>query len=95
MLLMCYLSHAHVTLKKCINIIINVACRYVLVKVHRGEFNAVHRHCPQKMLQSPYFFFDVIYLHNGADEHGDEGSWKVGDGDLQAPPRPFMLPCEL
>ncbi|KAJ0065751.1 hypothetical protein NL108_017796, partial [Boleophthalmus pectinirostris] len=29
-----------------------------------------------KMLQSPYFFFDVVYLHNGMDEHGDETSWR-------------------
>ncbi|XP_041086960.1 BRISC and BRCA1-A complex member 1-like [Polyodon spathula] len=29
-----------------------------------------------KMLQSPYFFFDVVYLHNGAEEQGEESSWK-------------------
>ncbi|KAL2090334.1 hypothetical protein ACEWY4_015022 [Coilia grayii] len=29
-----------------------------------------------KMLQSPYFFFDVVYLHNGADEQGEESSWR-------------------
>ncbi|KAJ0032762.1 hypothetical protein NQD34_002843 [Periophthalmus magnuspinnatus] len=29
-----------------------------------------------KMLQSPYFFFDVVYLHNGMDEQGDETSWR-------------------
>lgn len=29
-----------------------------------------------KMLQSPYFFFDVVYLHNGVDEQGDETSWR-------------------
>ncbi|CAL9696466.1 unnamed protein product [Knipowitschia caucasica] len=29
-----------------------------------------------KMLQSPYFFFDVVYLHNGMDEQGDESSWR-------------------
>lgn len=32
---------------------------------------------PQKMLQSPYFFFDVVYLHNGVEEQGDETSWRV------------------
>lgn len=31
----------------------------------------------QKMLRSPYFFFDVIYLHNGADEQMDDSSWRV------------------
>lgn len=31
----------------------------------------------QKMLQSPYFFFDVVYLHNGVEEQGDETSWRV------------------
>uniref|UniRef100_A0A3Q2DH91 BRISC and BRCA1-A complex member 1 n=1 Tax=Cyprinodon variegatus TaxID=28743 RepID=A0A3Q2DH91_CYPVA len=29
-----------------------------------------------KMLQSPYFFFDVVYLHNGMEEQGDETSWR-------------------
>ncbi|XP_034036022.1 BRISC and BRCA1-A complex member 1 [Thalassophryne amazonica] len=29
-----------------------------------------------KMLQSPYFFFDVVYLHNGTEEQGDETSWR-------------------
>ncbi|XP_034738070.1 BRISC and BRCA1-A complex member 1 [Etheostoma cragini] len=29
-----------------------------------------------KMLQSPYFFFDVVYLHNGAEEQGDDTSWR-------------------
>ncbi|XP_028672409.2 BRISC and BRCA1-A complex member 1 [Erpetoichthys calabaricus] len=29
-----------------------------------------------KMLQSPYFFFDIIYLHNGVDEQVDESSSK-------------------
>lgn len=33
----------------------------------------------QKMLQSPYFFFDVVYLHNGVEEQGDETSWKVSE----------------
>lgn len=31
----------------------------------------------QKMLRSPYFFFDVIYLHNGADEQMEDSSWRV------------------
>lgn len=31
------------------------------------------------MLQSPYFFFDVIYLHNGVEEQGDETSWRVSE----------------
>lgn len=35
---------------------------------------------PQKMLQCPYFFFDVVYIHNGAEEKEDETSWKVSAG---------------
>ncbi|XP_028301470.1 BRISC and BRCA1-A complex member 1 [Gouania willdenowi] len=29
-----------------------------------------------KMLQSPYFFFDVVYLHNGAEEHANDTHWR-------------------
>ncbi|XP_016143638.1 BRISC and BRCA1-A complex member 1-like [Sinocyclocheilus grahami] len=29
-----------------------------------------------KMLQSPYFFFDVVYLHNGTEEQTEDTSWK-------------------
>ncbi|XP_043946573.1 BRISC and BRCA1-A complex member 1 isoform X2 [Protopterus annectens] len=29
-----------------------------------------------KILQSAYFFFDVIYIHNGAEEKDEEVSWK-------------------
>ncbi|NXD04794.1 BABA1 protein, partial [Certhia familiaris] len=29
----------------------------------------------KKLLQCPYFFFDVVYIHNGLDEKDDE-SWK-------------------
>ncbi|KAM4883783.1 BRISC and BRCA1-A complex member 1 isoform 2-T2 [Sylvia borin] len=29
-----------------------------------------------KLLQCPYFFFDVVYIHNGLDEKEDESSWK-------------------
>lgn len=31
----------------------------------------------QKMLQSPYFFFDVVYLHNGVEDQAEETSWRV------------------
>lgn len=31
------------------------------------------------MLQSPYFFFDVVYLHNGGEDQGDETSWRVSE----------------
>ena len=31
----------------------------------------------QKMFQCPYFFFDVAYIHNSADEKEEEMSWKV------------------
>jgi hypothetical protein len=27
------------------------------------------------MLQSPYFFLDVVYLHNGAED--SDSSWRV------------------
>ncbi|NWY58984.1 BABA1 protein, partial [Chionis minor] len=30
----------------------------------------------KKMLQCPYFFFDVVYIHNGVEEKEDETSWK-------------------
>uniref|UniRef100_A0A8C3N9Z0 Uncharacterized protein n=1 Tax=Geospiza parvula TaxID=87175 RepID=A0A8C3N9Z0_GEOPR len=30
----------------------------------------------KKLLQCPYFFFDVVYIHNGVDEKEDESSWK-------------------
>ncbi|XP_062366015.1 BRISC and BRCA1-A complex member 1 isoform X3 [Cinclus cinclus] len=30
----------------------------------------------KKLLQCPYFFFDVVYIHNGQDDKEDEGSWK-------------------
>ncbi|XP_006017599.1 BRISC and BRCA1-A complex member 1 [Alligator sinensis] len=30
----------------------------------------------KKMLQCPYFFFDVVYIHNGAEDKEDEMSWK-------------------
>ncbi|KAK7119769.1 hypothetical protein R3I94_021566 [Phoxinus phoxinus] len=30
----------------------------------------------KKMLQSPYFFFDVVYLHNGTEEPTEDASWK-------------------
>lgn len=50
------------------------------------------------MLQCPYFFFDVVYIHNGAEEKEDETSWKVcveragGDGAVPPPP-PLPTPC--
>ncbi|XP_068958178.1 BRISC and BRCA1-A complex member 1 isoform X2 [Petaurus breviceps papuanus] len=30
----------------------------------------------KKMLQCPYFFFDVVYIHNGTEEKEEETSWK-------------------
>ncbi|XP_060243393.1 BRISC and BRCA1-A complex member 1 isoform X3 [Meriones unguiculatus] len=30
----------------------------------------------KKMFQCPYFFFDIVYIHNGAEEKEDEMSWK-------------------
>lgn len=31
----------------------------------------------QRMFQCPYFFFDVVYIHNGTEEKEEEASWKV------------------
>ncbi|NWQ88793.1 BABA1 protein, partial [Burhinus bistriatus] len=41
----------------------------------------------KKMLQCPYFFFDVVYIHNGAEEKEDETSWKVNAGRGMRPLR--------
>ncbi|XP_054529104.1 BRISC and BRCA1-A complex member 1 isoform X5 [Pan troglodytes] len=30
----------------------------------------------KKMFQCPYFFFDVVYIHNGTEEKEEEMSWK-------------------
>uniref|UniRef100_A0A4X1UHN4 BRISC and BRCA1-A complex member 1 n=1 Tax=Sus scrofa TaxID=9823 RepID=A0A4X1UHN4_PIG len=30
----------------------------------------------KKMFQCPYFFFDVVYIHSGAEEKEEEMSWK-------------------
>ncbi|XP_041912341.1 BRISC and BRCA1-A complex member 1 [Alosa sapidissima] len=43
---------------------------------HAGQLQFNPSDAVSKMLQSPYFFFDVVYLHNGADEQGDESSWR-------------------
>ncbi|KAG9350722.1 hypothetical protein JZ751_024611 [Albula glossodonta] len=43
---------------------------------HAGQLQFNPSEAVSKMLQSPYFFFDVVYLHNGAEEQGDESSWK-------------------
>ncbi|KAJ8408306.1 hypothetical protein AAFF_G00257200 [Aldrovandia affinis] len=43
---------------------------------HAGLLQFNPSEAVSKMLQSPYFFFDVVYLHNGAEEQGDESSWK-------------------
>lgn len=34
-------------------------------------------HSLQKMLQCPYFFFDIVCIHNGTEEKEDERRWKV------------------
>lgn len=31
------------------------------------------------MLQCPYFFFDIVCIHNGTEEKEDERRWKVRD----------------
>lgn len=43
---------------------------------HAGPLQFNPSEAFSKMLQSPYFFFDVVYLHNGMDEQGDETSWR-------------------
>ncbi|XP_072245281.1 BRISC and BRCA1-A complex member 1 [Leuresthes tenuis] len=43
---------------------------------HAGPLQFSPSEAVSKMLQSPYFFFDVVYLHNGVEEQGDETSWR-------------------
>ncbi|XP_040897250.1 BRISC and BRCA1-A complex member 1 isoform X2 [Toxotes jaculatrix] len=43
---------------------------------HAGQLQFNPSEAVSKMLQSPYFFFDVVYLHNGVEEQGDEMSWR-------------------
>ncbi|XP_040040027.2 BRISC and BRCA1-A complex member 1 [Gasterosteus aculeatus] len=43
---------------------------------HAGQLQFSPSEAVGKMLQSPYFFFDVVYLHNGMEEQGDETSWR-------------------
>ncbi|KAM6921392.1 BRISC and BRCA1-A complex member 1 [Xenentodon cancila] len=43
---------------------------------HAGPLQFNPSEAVGKMLQSPYFFFDVVYLHNGVEEQGDETSWR-------------------
>lgn len=43
---------------------------------HAGQLQFNPSETVSKMLQSPYFFFDVVYLHNGVEEQGDETSWR-------------------
>ncbi|XP_037104547.1 BRISC and BRCA1-A complex member 1 [Syngnathus acus] len=43
---------------------------------HAGQLQLNPSEAVSKMLQSPYFFFDVVYLHNGAEEHGEDTSWR-------------------
>ncbi|KAM8888757.1 BRISC and BRCA1-A complex member 1 [Synchiropus picturatus] len=43
---------------------------------HAGTLQFNPSEAVNKMLQSPYFYFDVVYLHNGVDDQGDETSWR-------------------
>ncbi|XP_054645733.1 BRISC and BRCA1-A complex member 1 [Dunckerocampus dactyliophorus] len=43
---------------------------------HAGQLQLNPSEAVSKMLQSPYFFFDVVYLHNGAEDQGEETSWR-------------------
>lgn len=60
-----------------------LVCFWLVSAVHRLLIEVKSLACscvlPQKMLQSPYFFFDVVYLHNGVEEQGDETSWRVSE----------------
>ncbi|XP_043108796.1 BRISC and BRCA1-A complex member 1 [Puntigrus tetrazona] len=43
---------------------------------HAGMLQFNPSDAAKKMLQSPYFFFDVVYLHNGTEEQTEDASWK-------------------
>ncbi|XP_051929903.1 BRISC and BRCA1-A complex member 1 isoform X2 [Hippocampus zosterae] len=43
---------------------------------HAGQLQLNTSEAVSKMLQSPYFFFDVVYLHNGTEDHGEDTSWR-------------------
>uniref|UniRef100_H3CXU5 BRISC and BRCA1-A complex member 1 n=1 Tax=Tetraodon nigroviridis TaxID=99883 RepID=H3CXU5_TETNG len=43
---------------------------------HAGQLQFSPSEALSKMLQSPYFFFDVVYLHNGVEEQGDDSGWR-------------------
>lgn len=43
---------------------------------HAGQLQFNPSEAVGKMLQSPYFFLDVVYLHNGAEDQGEECSWR-------------------
>ncbi|KAJ7986224.1 hypothetical protein DPEC_G00337740 [Dallia pectoralis] len=43
---------------------------------HAGQLQFHPSDAVNKMWQSPYFFFDVVYLHNGAEDQADEACWK-------------------
>ncbi|XP_076880537.1 BRISC and BRCA1-A complex member 1 [Brachyhypopomus gauderio] len=43
---------------------------------HAGQLQFNPSDAVSKMFCSPYFFFDVIYLHNGTDEQGGASSWR-------------------
>lgn len=38
----------------------------------------------QKMFQCPYFFFDVVYIHNGTEEKEEQLSWQVRAACLES-----------
>lgn len=43
---------------------------------HAGMLQFNPSDAVKKMLQSPYFFFDVVFLHNGTEEQTEDTSWK-------------------
>lgn len=43
---------------------------------HSGMLQFSPSDAVKKMLQSPYFFFDVVFLHNGTEEQTEDTSWK-------------------
>lgn len=43
---------------------------------HVGQLQFNPPEAVSTMLQSPYFFLDVVYLHNGVEEQAEESSWR-------------------
>uniref|UniRef100_A0A5F8G6Z1 BRISC and BRCA1 A complex member 1 n=1 Tax=Monodelphis domestica TaxID=13616 RepID=A0A5F8G6Z1_MONDO len=53
-----------------------VRTKHKIDKCHEFALVVVNDDTTWKMLQCPYFFFDVVYIHNGTEEKEEETSWK-------------------